>query len=269
MIIVNSPRRFSSVNFHENKATDERDPQAHGTEVKRILLLHFRITPGAVACATCPAVLVDLLWQRRAVRAKNTYTPAKCFLYPCLGEQVPGLHARANIEQHGHARSFFANQSDALRFILNEGIGASFERTFQKIAIMPFHQGCAQSTDVGWEGRCEHSSNQITIGWNKALLPVSPRLIWNSVSSCGRNCHKGANVPAHVPEMLPRVMIFQDTRRRRLSREQLSLPHTMPVPGADRNPVTILNQLPYRSVGFESYFTNTSCSEEKQLLCVI
>lgn len=208
--------------------------------------------------------------ERCVPRTPTHLQSVSCMLIdPCLGEQVPGLHARANIEQHGHARSFFANQSDALRFILNEGIGASFERTFQKIAIMPFHQGCAQSTDVGWEGRCEHSSNQITTGWNKALLPVSPRLIWNSVSSCGRNCHKGANVPAHVPAMLPHVMIFQDTRRRRLSREQLSLPHTTPVPGADRNPVTILNQLPYRSVGFESYFTNTSCSEEKQLLCVI
>lgn len=128
----------------------------------------------------------------------------------------------------------------------------------------------AMHTQRMWGGRGGgHSSNQITIGQNEALLPVSPRLAWDSIPGCGRNCHKGANVPAHVPVMLLHVIPVQDTRLRRLSGEQLSLPHTMPVPGADRNPVTILNKLLYRSVGFESYFTNTSCSEEKQLLCVI
>lgn len=123
----NSPKSFSSGNFRENKAIDERDPQAHGK------CRTYIITPGAVACATCPAVLSGLALAEKSGTCQEHLHTCEVFVV-CSSilawESRSQGYAHELIEQHGHACSFFANQSDALCFILNEGIRAFFGRSF-------------------------------------------------------------------------------------------------------------------------------------------
>lgn len=213
--------------------------------------------------------LVDLLWKRRGWYAKNSCTFPKVLLCPhrSLPRRTGPRAVHTLVWNHGHECSFFVNQSDARHVHLNGDIRSFLERTFQK-AVIKLLPGLPKLNGGGQAGggmsisviksqlaRIKLSCQSLP-GLFGTAFPAVEGIVTGSKCTC-------------MPAILPHVMIFQGTWLRRLPREQLSLPHTMPVPRADRNSFTILNNLLYRSVGIESYFTNTSCSVERQLLCVI